>query len=132
MIERAVLAAALIAIVIAAGFVAKRIGLQRASRWQGRVLPEASSGGHPEILMFFGPKCTACDRQKSILAEHFPNTDAGLRVRFVDAVRDQEMAIRMGVRSVPTTFVTDSAGIIVACHTGVVSADILSELLAAA
>ena len=111
MIERTVLAAVLIAIVIAAGFAAQRIGLRRASKWQGRVLPVPGSGGHPEIVVFFGPKCAACDRQKSILAKHFSNTDGGLHVRFVDAVREQEMAIRMGVRSVPTTFVTDSSGL---------------------
>ncbi len=132
MIERTALAALLIAIVIAAGYAAKRIELRRASKWRGRELLVAGSGTHPEIVMFFGPRCAACDRQKSILAELVPNTDTGLRVRFVDAVREQEMALRLGVRSVPTTFVTDSAGIILACHTGVVGADILSEYLAAA
>ena len=108
-LQRALIAALLFAIGIAAYWLVNRVILSRA---RGRRLGlESIRPGVPAILYFTAPGCAPCrtvqrpalSRLKEILGD-------GVQVIEVDASARPDLADYWGVLSLPTTFVIDSKG----------------------
>jgi thiol-disulfide isomerase/thioredoxin len=114
---------------VAVGVVAGRAGLATWRDWRrrraiaGAPLP-GLSGGQTTVLLFTGSLCTDCARQKEILQD-VRSQVGGWRVREVQAAREQPLAARFGVQSVPATVLLDREGHSVAVNYGLAEADVL-------
>lgn len=135
MIDRILIAAALLGFVVVAWQAVTRLQLARARRRAGVRDPLLSSApqGASVIVYFTTPTCAPCKFQQT------PTLDAlqgelgdRLHIVRVDATAEPEAAARWGVFSVPTVFVLDSDGRPKHVHNGVVSGAVLKRQLATA
>jgi thiol-disulfide isomerase/thioredoxin len=114
---------------VAAGVVAGRAGLATWRDWRrrraiaGAPLP-GLAGGQTTVLLFTGSLCTDCVRQREILQD-VGRQVGGWRVHEVQAAREQPLAARFGVESVPATVLLDREGHSVAVNYGLAGADVL-------
>ncbi len=132
MIERLAAAAALLVLFWAAGALLRGWTRRRATVAAETLLLANSTSGQPQIVTFYGPRCTACDRQKAILEQLLGHDSRAASVRFVDAVAEANLAQQFGVFTIPTTIVASSNGRIVSITAGLVTPAALSEQLAQA
>ncbi len=113
----------------AVGVVAGRAGLAAWRDWRrrraiaGAPLPGLADG-LTTVLLFTGSLCSECVRQKEILQD-VGRQVGGWRVREVQAAREQPLAARFGVESVPATVLLDREGRSVAVNYGLADADVL-------
>ncbi len=118
-----------VAAAVAVGVVAARAGLaawrdsRRRRAIAGAPLPSLA-GGETTVLLFTGSLCTDCARQKEILQD-VRSQVGGWRVREVQAAREQPLAARFGVQSVPATVLLDREGHSVAVNYGLAEANVL-------
>jgi thiol-disulfide isomerase/thioredoxin len=103
-----------VAAALGTGLVAGRAGLaawrdrRRRRAIGGPALPELALG-EATVLLFTGSLCADCIRQKEIL-EEVQTRLGGWRIHEVRAAREQQLAARFGVQSVPATVVLDPKG----------------------
>ncbi len=113
-LARALLAAALIALGIAAYWAWNRIQLRRLGQARGTVLRglESTRPGVAAVLYFTTPDCLVCrTAQKPALQRLEADLGAGgVQIVEIDATVDTAVADYWGVLSVPTTFVIDAQG----------------------
>lgn len=114
MLERAIIAIALLIVVAACALAVRAIARRRASAAVGSVLPDELRARLPEsvpgIVYFYGPHCGTCRQQAAILDQFA--TERRVPVVRVDAAREPSIADALGVMMVPTTIVVDSASTI--------------------
>lgn len=89
----------------------------------------ASESREPRVLLFTGPRCSTCERQKAIIDEVRGRWPGGLCVDRVDAAENPVEARAFGVMSVPTTVVIAGDGRIASITGGLVRADELERQL---
>ncbi|MBK9124311.1 MAG: thioredoxin family protein [Chloroflexi bacterium] len=135
MIDRILIAAALLSFGIVAWQTVTRRQLARARRTASVRDPLLATAPHGAsvIVYFTTPTCAPCKFQQT------PTLDAlqgelgdQLHIVRVDATAEPEAAARWGVFSVPTLFVLDSDGTPKHVHNGVVSGAVLKRQLATA
>lgn len=118
MIERLVLAVAIVALVGAVGY-----GLQFRTAWQRRQIAtlrlEPGGGIAPRVIAFSGPGCPSCRTQRRVLDAALAAWAGAVEIAYVDAVAEPELARRLGVAVVPTTVVAAADGRIVGITGGV-------------
>ena len=132
MTERALLLVALAGgiLVIGKGF-RWLIGNRQATIANSVQLPPSESRD-PRVLLFTGPRCSTCERQKAIVDQVTSHWPGGLCVDRIDAAEDPMAARAFGVMSVPTTVVIAPNGSISKITGGLVRADELERQLHAA
>jgi thioredoxin-like negative regulator of GroEL len=131
-IERAILAVAVLGAVAAVGFLLQSRNGRRRSRVRERERIDASGHRFPVVLAFSGPGCASCATQRRILRELIADLDGRLHTRFVDAVSDPELALRYGVCVVPTTVVATAKGRIVEINAGLIHKEPLLQQIESA
>jgi hypothetical protein len=92
-------------------------------------LPEARE---LRVLLFTGPSCSTCERQKAIIDEVRSRWPGGFCSDRVDAAENPVEARAFGVMSVPTTVVIAGDGRIASITGGLVRADELERQLSGA
>jgi len=91
-----------------------------------------SESNDPRVLLFTGPRCSTCERQKAIIDEVTSHWPGGLCVDRIDASEDPVAARAFGVLTVPTTVVISPTGGIAKITGGLVRAEELERQLSAA
>jgi thioredoxin-like negative regulator of GroEL len=132
MIERVLIALAVIAAIALTGFVARWLSGRRIAAVMTGQTVETSPSGVPRVIAFSGPGCAACRTQRRILETVVAGWNGTVDVAYVDAVAETELARRFGVLTVPTTVVAAPDGRIVGVNGGLVDGDRLRAQLAAA
>ena len=134
MVERAVLAATVIAMVCLVGYVVRQRTRAHSQSLSNTALPvelaarlNLSAAG---IVYFYGPHCTTCRRQAGVQEGLSDAED--IAVVSVDASRETHLADRLGVMTVPATVVVDQSQRVHSVNVGFRSADALREQLIAA
>lgn len=121
--------------VLGAGLIGAHAGL---GRWRDRrrrgalgglPLPELAAG-EPTVLLFTGAFCSDCVRQKKILQDVGTRL-RGWRMHEVHAAREQPLAARFGVQSVPATVILDQLGRPVSINYGLQPGDAMLRQLQA-
>ena len=107
------------------------IGNRQATIANSVQLPPSESRD-PRVLLFTGPRCSTCERQKAIVDQVTSHWPGGLCVDRIDAAEDPMAARAFGVMSVPTTVVIAPNGSISKITGGLVRADELERQLHAA
>jgi thioredoxin-like negative regulator of GroEL len=90
-----------------------------------------SESRDPRVLLFTGPRCSTCERQKVIIDEVTSHWPGGLCVDRIDAAEDPVAARAFGVLTVPTTVVIAPNGDIAKINGGLVRAEELERQLSA-
>jgi hypothetical protein len=127
--ERTLIAVTVVLVLIAAGAVVRWIVATAGRSVEGQTVSNQPPKGASEILLFYGPRCRACDEQKRVLAAGLAESSDKFQLRLVDAVTDAELSRSLGVVVVPTTVVTDDQGVVLCRHSRLVTWD---ELMASA
>ncbi|MGH2561526.1 MAG: thioredoxin domain-containing protein [Thermomicrobiales bacterium] len=132
MIERAVLALVIVAVVSAAGYALRSWATWRRRRLIGlRLEPSASAA--PRVIAFSSPGCVSCRRQRRVLDAALAEWAGAVEISYVDAVAEPELARRLGVVVVPTTVVAAPDGRVVGITGDVADVDhLLRQLCEAA
>lgn len=88
--------------------------------------PEAvAASGIPRIVYFTTTSCVVCKVQQQPAMEELLDKLPELEIEKYDAVKEQELASRYGVLSVPTTAVYDRAGALISINRGFAPAAVL-------
>jgi thioredoxin-like negative regulator of GroEL len=131
LVERAVLAAAVIVLACLAGYLLRQRSRRRSQALAGTALPaefasrlNLSTAG---IVYFYGPHCATCRRQAGVL-DSLSDADR-ISVLRVDASRETELADHLGVMTVPATMVVGPSQQVHSVNLGFRSADVLREQL---
>ena len=130
MTERLLLTAIILAIVLAVTAALRFLNSRRVTRKSQEQLLDPSDRQLPQIVSFFGRECSACDKQKAEIELLLNDNTSLATVRYVDAVAECELALRLGVIVVPATFVTRPDGRIISASSGFVTRDHLRAQLA--
>lgn len=131
MIERIMIALALLTVGFAVCRLYTRRQLQRASNHAlADPLLKGLAPGVPTIVYFTTPTCAPCRLQQTpTLQKLQQEMGDALRVIRVDATQDPDTADRWGVFSVPTTFVLDRTGQPRSVYNGIVDEQTLKREL---
>lgn len=127
MLERLLLAAALVVALTIGTYMARRLYRRwQWSRARDAALPGTGTG---EVLYFSTPHCAQCRYyQEPEIDRLVLESSDRVMVRTVDA-RTDEMARRFGILTVPSTVVLDPGGRVVAVNNGPASAETLMRQL---
>ncbi|MGH2532089.1 MAG: thioredoxin domain-containing protein [Thermomicrobiales bacterium] len=128
MIERIVLALAIVAVVSAAGYAVRWWTIWRRRRTVGPRL-EPSANAAPRVIAFSSPGCASCRTQRRMIDAALAEWAGSVDVSYVDAVAEPELARRLGVVVVPTTVVAAPDGRVVGITGGVADVDNLLRQL---
>ncbi len=131
MTERLLIAALILLAVFAATTALRFWNQRRVARTAHGQFLDPSDRRLPQIVSFYGRECSACDRQKAEIDQLLHDEAELATVRYVDAVAECDLALRLGVIVVPATFVARPDGQIVGASTGFVTRDRLRAQLAA-
>ncbi|MGD9715169.1 MAG: thioredoxin family protein [Thermomicrobiales bacterium] len=129
MTDRFIIAAAIIALIVVIGVLARYWDRYRCRRIESTESFERPADGRPQIVSFFGQNCGACDKQKRIIAELQSSRPVSASVRYIDAAAESSLALRYGVMVVPTTLIVASTGQIVSMTTGLLPLERLESVL---
>ncbi|MEX2373380.1 MAG: thioredoxin family protein [Dehalococcoidia bacterium] len=126
MVERLLLAAALVAGLVALVALGRWWYARRNARIEVRLRSDApTTDGGPRIVYFTTATCIICKAQQepaiAALQERLPD----VRIERHDAVEERALADRYGVLSVPTTAVYDRGGRLVTVNRGFTPAAVL-------
>ena len=131
MLERLIIATALLSLVLVVTAVVRAVIRRRLAAAQGQLLPEplrARLPSHaPGIVYFFGPRCAACRQQARVLDQLSAAT--GARVVAIDAVGEQALADALAVTAVPATVIVDAGHVVRAINLGFRPLDVLEAQL---
>ena len=112
-------------------YFAVRVGaIMRRRGLVGAVKEPALSQGEPTLLFFTGEHCTTCRYRQKPAIESLRRDLAGLRVLEIDAAREDRLARRFRVLSLPTTVLLGSDGRVGAVNYGFAPGDQLRAQLA--
>ncbi len=92
-------------------------------------VPVSGANGS-RLILFTGPHCDACERQKAIIERLEASRGQPLAVTVVDAAAEPELSRRFGVLIVPTIVVARADGSIAAITSGLLKQDRLEAQLA--
>jgi thiol-disulfide isomerase/thioredoxin len=107
MLERLLISAALV-LLGTGGFLVFRLDhLRRASRATAAV---ARPAGKPALLYFRSDACAPCVAQARFVQQLQTQFGDAIVVEKVDADKDQAVAVRYGVFTLPTTLIVDRSG----------------------
>ena len=131
MLERLLIAGAVLAVVALAIAGGRAWYAWRNTRIEARLRDEAPSGaGGPRIVYFTTQTCVVCKaQQEPAIAAVLERMGATLRIERHDAVAERAEADRYGVLSVPTTAVYDASGELVTVNRGFAPAALLLSQL---
>lgn len=112
MIDRLLIALALIAVSFGAYAVGTRWQVSRVARKTGSPLLDGLKAGVPAIIYFWSETCPPCKTVqlpalKQLEAELGPQ---GIQIVLVNALEQPDVADAWGVLGLPTTFVVDGSG----------------------
>ena len=96
----------------------------------GAVKEPALSQGKPTLLFFTGEYCTTCKYRQKPAIELLQRDIAGLRVVEIDAAREEQLARRFKVLSLPTTVLLAADGRVGAVNYGFAPGEQLRAQLA--
>lgn len=96
----------------------------------GAVREPALSQGEPTLLFFTGEFCTTCKYRQKPAIESLQQDITGLRVVEIDAARDEHLARRFKVLSLPTTVLLAADGRVGAVNYGFAPGEQLRAQLA--
>lgn len=130
MLERLLIAGAILAIVLVAIAAGRRWYAWRNTRIEARLREDTSTGsdatGGPRILYFTTQTCVVCKaQQEPAISAVLERMGSGLRIERYDAVEERAIADRYGVLTVPTTAVYDASGELVTVNRGFAPAALL-------
>jgi thioredoxin-like negative regulator of GroEL len=131
-IERVLIAGVILALLVAAGFVAKWLTHNRQASLLEKVEAASSPTATTRVISFSGPGCAACKSQRRILDSVVAEWGGQIEVDYVDAAVDYRLAKQYGVFTVPTTVIAAPDGRIIAINGGLADAEKLRAQLAAA
>lgn len=130
MLERLLIAAAVLAVVALAIAGGRAWYAWRNTRIEARLRDEAPSGVGPRIVYFTTQTCVVCKaQQEPAIAAVLERMGTALRIERHDAVAERAEADRYGVLSVPTTAVYDASGDLVTVNRGFAPAALLLSQL---
>ena len=134
MLMRLALSALLLIVGTAGFFTLKKIRLSRAARVANTdPLLESVRPGLPTILYFTTPDCMTCKYAQGPALELLKHElGETINIVKVDAAEDRDAADRWKIRTVPTTYVLDAAGVPVEVNQGAADAPRLRAQVAAA
>lgn len=127
MIERLIIAAALLALFVVALALARRWFEARNARIEANLRAEVEPGSAdaPRIVYFTTRSCVVCRAQQEPAMFAVEERVPDLVLERHDAVIERELADRFGVVSVPTTAVYDRRGELVTINRGFAPAAVL-------
>lgn len=133
MVERLLIALAVLALLVLAVALGRRWYAWRNRRIEARLRTEdarrAGSDG-PRIVYFTTRTCVVCKaQQEPAIAAVLQRMGGDVRLERHDAVEERELADRYGVLSVPTTAVYDAGGELVTVNRGFAPAALLLSQL---
>jgi thioredoxin-like negative regulator of GroEL len=131
-IERALLFAGIAGGILVIGQALRWLVAERQCSIANSTQLSSSESREPRVVLFTGPRCSSCERQKAIIDEVTSRWPGGLCVDRVDASENPVEARAFGVMTVPTTVVISPDGHISKITGGLVRADELERLLHAA
>jgi thiol-disulfide isomerase/thioredoxin len=129
MLERLVVAAALLALFFLAVALGRGWYARRNARIEARLraagLADAPDSVTPRIVYFTTKTCVVCKAQQEPALAALQRHAADVRVERHDAIEERELADEYGVLSVPTTAVYDRDGRLVTVNRGFTPAAVL-------
>jgi len=129
-LERLLIAGALLALVLVGIAAGRRWYAWRNDRIEVRLRDEAPATSGPRIVYFTTQTCVVCKvQQEPAISAVLERMGSALRVERHDAVEERAMADRYGVLSVPTTAVYDASGELVTVNRGFAPAALLLSQL---
>jgi thioredoxin-like negative regulator of GroEL len=128
-IERALLFAAVAGGILVIGQALRWFSAKRQTAIANATQLPASETHEPRVLLFTGPRCSTCERQKAIIDAVSSRWPGGLCVDRVDAAENPVEARAFGVMTVPTTVVISADGHIAHVSGGLIRADELERRL---
>ncbi len=130
MLERLLIAGAVLALVLIGIAAGRRWYAWRNDRIETDLRGEAPEGSGPRIVYFTTQTCVVCKaQQEPAIAAVLERMGATLRIERHDAVEERAIADRYGVLSVPTTAVYDATGELVTVNRGFAPAALLLSQL---
>lgn len=134
MLERLIIAATVLALMLVAIAAGRRWYAWRNDRIDARLRTETPSGpgaaDGPRIVYFTTKTCVVCKaQQEPAIAAVRERMGDLLRVERHDAVEERTLADRYGVLTVPTTAVYDASGVLVTVNRGFAPAAVLLSQL---
>lgn len=131
MLERLLIAGAVLAVVLVAIAVGRRWYAWRNTRIEERLREDAPSPTDgPRIVYFTTQTCVVCKaQQEPAISAVLERMGSGLRIERHDAVQERAIADRYGVLTVPTTAVYDASGELVTVNRGFAPAALLLSQL---
>ena len=130
MLERLLIAGAVVALVLLAIAAGRRWYAWRNDRIEANLRDEAPAADGPRIVYFTTQTCVVCKaQQEPAIAAVLERMGSSLRIERHDAVEERAMADRYGVLSVPTTAVYDASGELVTVNRGFAPAALLLSQL---
>ncbi len=129
MIERLLIAVAIVAAVGLAGALIRAAVASRSARLAARATLEPAG---TRLLLFSTPDCAACATQRRVIDATRATWPRTVDVSYHDAVAEGELARRFGIVIVPAIVVAGEDGKIVGVKQGLVDEDRLRSLIAAA
>jgi len=130
MLERLLLAAALVLLAVAGWRLANAVWLRRRAGRASQL--SGLAAGRPAVVYFTAPGCLPCrTTQRPALAELAERYGQGLQIVEIDALAQPALADEWGVLTVPTTFIIDRHGRPRGVNHGVAGARQLTRQLAA-
>lgn len=132
MSDRVLILLLVIGAIVVSGQIARRISQRRRAAAIASMHLDPSDDGQPRIVSFYGPACSACDRQKLILSELESERAGRLSIELHDATQEYDYARQFGLMVVPTTVVIDANGAIRGINSGFTARPVLEEQLDAA
>lgn len=127
MIERAMIALALITIMVAAYYLLQSSHKARASTQAA--LATSDTRRQPALLYFWSEHCAPCVTQAKVLQQLPEQKMRRIRFERIDAEEEVETAARYGVFTLPTTMLVDRQGSVKHVNYGLIDAHKLASQL---
>ena len=116
MLERILIAAALIALAV----LAYRLLLSAQRRLAIDTAGRGEAAGRPALLVFTSPTCAPCKLQQMPIVDRLMiGWRDRIDLRVIDVTEQPDVSARFGVWSLPTTIVLDAGGRVTAINPGV-------------
>ena len=137
MLERLLIAGAILGIVLVAIAAGRRWYAWRNARIEARLREDTATSSDtsgatsgPRIVYFTTQTCVVCKaQQEPAISAVLERVGSGLRIERHDAVEERAIADRYGVLTVPTTAVYDASGELVTVNRGFAPAALLLSQL---
>lgn len=132
MIDRLVIAALFVALVLAGGQALRLIARRRTQRLAKDVTLEPAPGGAARMLVFSSRWCADCAAQRDVIEHTRTTWPRPVAISYHDAATEHDLADRLGILQVPAIVIANAAGRVIEVNQGLVDANRLRSLLEAA